>query len=84
MSQRGATAAMASTRGTGNATTAPTTNRRRRTDEARWGIGGMGLGEFTLPKLSSGCLQLQPLIGSVVACCSVGVSITYQHRNIVR
>ena len=39
MSRQGAAAAMARTR---VATTAPNTNRCRRTDEARWGIGGMG------------------------------------------
>ena len=65
MSRQGAAAAMARTR---VATTAPNTNRCRRTDEARWGIGGMG-GIYIAE--AWGVSILQPLIGSLVECCSV-------------
>jgi len=60
----------------------PKRDRRRR----RTGLGGMGWGvNLHFRSFDRGVSVLQPLIGSLVECCSVLTSVSLsQHRNIVR
>ena len=77
-SRRGAAAAMARTRG---ATTAPSADRRRRTDDAQRGMG-WGQGVYNVEAL----IGVSPYFSrspEVLECTVSVIAITYQHRNIV-